>query len=239
VESGLPLSADPQKNAHLRGSRVAAAADRCVEVGNGPRYGAAASAALKRPVDAFSERVRDTDSFTRVVAEWLGCAVRYQLLSQIRGALRPREALTLDVPPGSAVLERRGLLWAPLPDGQQDDGAPPAPVATVVADVRSVVLVGELTEAAERALDRGDTPLGEVFAPRPVRRHTHAVVRTSVTDGHGSQALRVLATLTVSGRPVATVEELVYQQLLDNFRDRRQDRHRVPGRRSRDQRHLT
>jgi chorismate-pyruvate lyase len=237
VESGLPLSADPQNNAHARRPRATAAADRRVEAGNGPRYGAAASAALQRPVDAFSEWVRHTDSFTRSVAEWLGCAVQYQLVSQLRGALRPREALILDVPAGSAVLERRGLLWAPLPDAQQDDGAPP--VARVVADVRSVVLVRELTEAAQRALDRGDTPLGEVFSPRPVRRHTHAVVRTSVTDSHGSQALRVLATLTLSGRPVATVEELVYQQLLDNFREGRQERHRVPDLRSDDRRHPT
>jgi hypothetical protein len=177
---------------------------------------------LDRVAGTFSEWVRDTDNFTRSVEGWLGCNVQYRLESQLRGVLRPCDLLALDVPAGGIVLHRRGLLWAMLPERPGDGAAPAAPV--IVADVRSVVLVGELSTAAERALVRGDTPLGEVFAPRPVRRHTHAVTRASMTDSHGPQALRVLATLTVSGRPAATVEEIVYQQLLDNFQARSQDR---------------
>lgn len=165
----------------------------------------------EQPAVVFSRWVRDTDSFTRTVARWLDCAVRYELCSQIRGVLRPCDLLALDVPAGGAVLRRQGVLWAPLPDGGSGR------MSRIVADVRSVVLVEKLTVSGERALARGDVPLGEIYAPSPVRRHTHAVVRRSVTDSRGVQALQVLATLTVSGRPVATVEELVYQRLLDNF----------------------
>lgn len=163
----------------------------------------------ERTVTCFSGRVRDTDSFTRAVADWLGRAVTYQLVSQREGVPRPFDLLTLEVPVSSAVLHRRGFLWAPLPE------------PTIVADVRSAVLTRELTRRAQQALARGDTPLGAVFAPRAVRRHTHAVTRTSVTDRLGRQSMRVHATLTVSGRPVANVEEIVYAQLLDKGREQR------------------
>lgn len=172
---------------------------------------------LDQAVNEFAERVRDTDNFTQTTAHWLGCAVTYRLQSQEHGTVRPRDVLTLDVPLRTEVLYRRGFLWAPLSENTPGAGtALPEPV--IVADVRSVVLPGLLSTSAEAALARGDTPLGSVFAPRPVRRHTHSVTRTSVVDGLGRRALLIRATLTVSGRPVATVEEIAYQRVLENVR---------------------
>jgi hypothetical protein len=162
---------------------------------------------------AFSEWLRDTDSFTEAAARWLGRRVDYQLVSQQESVARGADVPYLDVAPGTPVLRRQGFLQALLDDGDDRTG-PGRP--SIVADVRSVVLVAQLSTAAAQALARGDTPLGSVFAPHIVRRHPHAVVRMSVAETHGPQALRVHATLTVSGRPVATVEEIVYQILLDS-----------------------
>ncbi|MCE6996329.1 hypothetical protein LZG04_16210 [Saccharothrix sp. S26] len=160
---------------------------------------------LDRAIRVLAAWIRDTDSFTQVVARWLQSPVDYVLLSQERLEVSAEQVAALELRPGTTALHRRGLLRAALP------GDP-----LVLADVRATVVEPRLTWSARQSLAQGDLPLGAVLGRYDVRRHTYAVTRTSEEDQYGSQVLRVKATLTTAGRLVAAVEETVYRRLLDH-----------------------
>jgi chorismate-pyruvate lyase len=154
-------------------------------------------------VDALSALIRNTASFTQTVAIWSREPVEFVLREQGRRSVSDRHAAALEIPAGSSLVHRHGVL------------RPASGSCDVLADVRAVVVMHRLSERARAELEAGEVPLGAVLSRYEVRRHTHSIVRTSVVDELGVRAMEVSASLTVSGRLVAVVDEIVYRCLVE------------------------
>lgn len=154
-----------------------------------------------------------TNSFTRATSEWAGRPVSFRLVDQERRHLNGADASALRVPLGTAALHRRGTVSIDL--GENGARGAERAVPVTVAEVFSAVVEKRIEPAVRELLKRGDIPLGEAFAPARVERATRTVEHVSDLDENGARVLVVSAVLIVSGQPIATVNEVVYQPLVD------------------------
>lgn len=163
---------------------------------------------LDRELLVLSDWIRDTDSFSQVVARWLQSPVDYMLLSQSKHEVNASDAAALELAPKALALHRDGLLQSTL-----------SVTPVVLASVRATVVEERLPWRVRRELEAGSQPLGAVLARHNVRRHTHEVKQLCgglvPRAEHGEPVLRVRATLTTAGKVVATVDEVVYRSLFD------------------------
>lgn len=157
-----------------------------------------------RKVQTLAAWLRDTDTFTGTVARWLQAPVEYSSLRHEHCPVTAEYASQLGIPVGSTVVFRRGYLEVRSLGTRQP-----------VAEVSAVVVDHRLSRDARQALDSKKVPLGLILSRQGMRRHTQSVTPSSAVDANGPQVLRVAATLTVAGEPVAAVNEIVYRQLFD------------------------
>jgi len=157
--------------------------------------------------NVLTDLIENTDELTATLQEWLRIPLDHQLHHHELRTPTTRERHALRLHDSTLrVLARAGSLSARIP----------ASAPLVVAHVSAVVARQRLPQAARRALDQCEMPLGAILKRYSVRRHTHVADPADDLDvTGGQQLLRVRATLTLPGLGrVAVVDEMIYLALL-------------------------
>jgi hypothetical protein len=165
---------------------------------------------LRHRVDTLARLVRSAPRFTDALRWWGGFDLRREPREPDSAhVLDERDALLLDLPPGTDVTRREGYLVSA-------GGGTVIRVAEVSALIHTAGMNLDLDQKA--ALREGTTPLGQVL--HGAQRATHYAVRVGGPPVDDHAALRSRATLLRAGRPIALVRETVLWKLIT---------HRAPG----------